>query len=173
MKQLWFSPLAPALLFLAGAIALLASRRLAGRGSRTAGTLAFSLSLTAAGGVFILLASRVAYRLTSSFTDPPLVLAPWGTGEGLTIRLDGVSIAFLFVPVLLLVASVWARQITACGIMLALAGSAAAVFVAANASASATPCSCSTWLEWCTGCKPGSPPWRWPACCWQLSPRRR
>ena len=125
MNDVWLFPLAPALLFWAGALATMLTTRLLRRGERWTG-------LATVGAVFALLAVRVALKKTSGFAEPPLVLAPWGTGDGLTIRLDGMGVAFLFVPVLLLAASLWGRQMERPAFWLALAGSAASVFVAAN-----------------------------------------
>jgi len=90
----------------------------------------FGLAVTAM--VFLALASRISFRLTSSSFDPPIVFSPWGTGDGLTTRMDGMGAAFLFIPVLLLIASFWAQRVNNQAILLALAGAAGVVFVAAN-----------------------------------------
>jgi len=124
--------LTPALVFWAGALATLLIAHLPGRTPPGRGRGARLAGLMTVGAVFALLAVRVALKKTSGFAEPPLVLAPWGTGDGLTIRLDGMGLAFLFVPVLLLAASLWGRQMDRPAVWLALAGGAASVFVAAN-----------------------------------------
>jgi len=131
MNVLLISPLAPALLFFAGTlIVLLLNLNL--RQRQVSPHVKSTIGLGIVGAIFLLLAARIALGLNSGFSDPPLVLATWGTGDSLTIRLDGLSMAFLFVPVLLLLASFWGQQITDYAALLALGGSAATVFIAAN-----------------------------------------
>lgn len=90
----------------------------------------FSLGIS--GLVFFLLAGRVAMKMTTHSLAPPVVIAPWGTGVGLTVRMDGMSLAFLFIPVLLLIALFWAYQNTDFAVLMGLAGTSALVFIAAN-----------------------------------------
>ncbi len=46
--------------------------------------------------------------------------------------MDGMGVAFLFIPVLLIIASFWPRRVQNYGLLLALAGAVGVVFVAAN-----------------------------------------
>jgi len=116
MADLWFSPLAPTVTFLVGAF-------IVGLSSRKS-YLSLGLSLL----VLIILISRIGSSLNVSLVN----FSDWGTGEVLTLRVDALSMAFLFIPVLLLIALFWARQTSEHGMLLALAGATTSVFVAAN-----------------------------------------
>lgn len=132
MSNLWFSPLTPAILLLLGALSIILIFKLFDFELNRHDLIKQYTGLGASGLVFGLLAIRMASKISQHTIDPPQVLAPWGTGDGLTIRMDGMSLAFLFVPVLLLIALFWAYQKTDHVVLLGLAGAGALVFVAAN-----------------------------------------
>ncbi len=125
-------PLTPAILFLVGTVVLAFLQNNTIRNWRISQKQSSQWGLGITAAVFLVLAVRIAFRWTDGFSAPPMVIAPWGTGDGLTVRLDGMSTAFLFVPVLLLLASFWGRQISSHAVLMVLAGAAAVVFVAAN-----------------------------------------
>ncbi len=132
MNAMISSPLMPALLFAFGAAGIglgdwFVNRKLFVRPLNKSNWGIAIVTL-----VFLVLAVRVAFRMTDNYSAPPTVLAPWGLGDGLTVRLDGVSTPFLFVPVLLLMATFWGKQVSRHGALLVLSAGAAAVFVAAN-----------------------------------------
>lgn len=132
MKTMISSPLMPAILFAIGAIGIGAGEWFSERKKFSPRFNKSNWGLAIVALVFLLLAARVTLRLTDSYAAPPTVVAPWGTGDGLTARLDGVSTPFLFVPVLLLLATFWGKQVSRHGELLVLSAGAAAVFVAAN-----------------------------------------
>ena len=120
MVELLFSPLAPTVMFLVGAFVVAELPR------KSHVSLGFSLVILA------LLVSRLVFQLPISYEDAPQVFSGWGDGSGLTMRIDGLSIAFLLIPALLLVALMWAHQARDHLVLLATASGASAVFVAAN-----------------------------------------
>ncbi|HFB52128.1 MAG TPA: hypothetical protein ENJ48_00415, partial [Anaerolineae bacterium] len=132
MKTMLSSPLMPAVLFAVGAIGIGVGDWISGKKQFSPRYSKSNWGLAIVALVFLLLAVRIALRLTDSYAAPPTVVAPWGTGDGLTVRLDGVSTPFLFVPVLLLMATFFGKQVSRHGVLLVLAAGAAAVFVAAN-----------------------------------------
>lgn len=132
MSNLWFSPLTPAILLLLGALTIVIIFKLFDFELNRHDLIKQYTGLGVSGLVFGLLAIRIAGKISHRSIDPPLVLAPWGTGDGLTIRMDGMSLAFLFIPVLLLIALFWAYQKTDHAVLMGLAGAGALVFVAAN-----------------------------------------
>ncbi len=91
-----------------------------------------NISLLVVELVFLTLISRVALQFTASSFDPPYVLSGWTIGATLTVRIDGLSLAYLFIPVLLLLAIFLAQTASEPTLLLGLAGGAAAVFTAAN-----------------------------------------
>ncbi len=131
MKTLWFYPLTPAILFLLGALATTLVPAQAGDSNKAA-KIKSTIGLTVTALVFGTLASRIVFRLTSSTSDPPIIFSPWGTGASLSTRMDGMGVAFLFIPVLLIIASFWPRRVQNYALLLALAGAVGVVFVAAN-----------------------------------------
>ncbi len=120
MADLWFSPLTPTILLLAGAVVVAI---LPGK-SYTSLAVSFL--------VFAVLISRILFRLTVSPLVSPIIFSDWGLGGVLTMRVDGLSLAFLLIPILLLIGLFWARQASDPVIVLGLAGAVAPVFVAAN-----------------------------------------
>ncbi len=132
MNDVRLYPLTPALIFGANAaIITILSRYFPKVSSQyRQATTYFNFALVAA--VFFALARRIALRLTTPFFAAPTVFSSWGTGDGMTIRLDGMSLAFLLLPTLLLLALFWIRQVNNPAAMLWPAGAAAVVFVAAN-----------------------------------------
>ncbi len=120
MDMIWFFPLAPTIVFLVGAFVVAIAPR------KNYTSLIISLFILG------MLLSRVAFRRIDSFSSPPQILSGWGVGGALTMRVDGLSMAFLFMPVLLLIALFWARQASDHSLLLILAGAASPVFVAAN-----------------------------------------
>ena len=120
MIQLWFSPLAPPICLLVGAISV----KLAGRASK----LSLGVSLLTLG----LLLSRVVFGLPISFSTEPILFSDWGMGNVLSIGVDELSFAFLLMPILLLIALFWAQRTADAPLQLALSAAAAIVFVAAN-----------------------------------------
>ena len=131
MKTLWFYPLTPAILFLLGALAVaLASAR--AKNSNQAAKIKSTIGLAISALIFGTLAARIVFRLTSSTADPPIIFSPWGTGDSLSTRIDGMGVAFLFIPVLLIIASFWPRRAQSYALLLALAGTVSVVFTAAN-----------------------------------------
>ena len=131
MKALWFYPLTPAILFLLGALAATLVPTQAGNSDKAA-KIKSTIGLTVTALVFGTLATRIIFRLTSSTADPPIIFSPWGTGASLSTRMDGMGVAFLFIPTLLVIASFWPRRAQNYALLLALAGAASVVFVAAN-----------------------------------------
>lgn len=132
MNGLLAFPLLPALIFFLGALTLLVWEQIQSYIPAFTPERKSLAGLAAATLVFLALGLRIALRMTDSFSGPPMVIAPWGTGDGVTVRMDGMSTAFLFVPVLLLSAGFGGRQIRTKGSLLLLASASAAVFVAAN-----------------------------------------
>ncbi|HEY85261.1 MAG TPA: hypothetical protein G4N96_09150, partial [Chloroflexi bacterium] len=131
MKTLWFYPLTPAILFMLGALATTLVPAQAGDSDKAAKIKSY-IGLTVTALVFGNLTSRIIFRLTSSTSDPPIIFSPWGTGDSLSTRMDGMGVAFLFIPVLLIIASFWPRRAQNYALLLALAGAVGVVFVAAN-----------------------------------------
>ncbi len=132
MNTMLIFPLTPALLFFIGAFGLLGWQQVQTFIPTLTAERKSIVGLAIAALVFGMLAGRISLRLTDAFTGAPRVIAPWGTGDGITVRMDGMSTAFLFVPVLLLIAGFWGRQFADHVTLLALAGATAVVFVAAN-----------------------------------------
>ena len=120
MDVVWFFPLAPTIAFWVGAFVVARRPR--------KNYLSLIISLI----VLVMLISRVAFERIDSFSAPPQIFSGWGVGGALTMRVDGLSMAFLLIPVLLLIALFWAQQAADHSRLLILAGAAAPVFVAAN-----------------------------------------
>ncbi len=130
MKEFLFSPIAPAILFLAGAFIMVIIQQFP---AANKGRVKSYFGLAVSGLVFLVVAAGAAARQSSNFFNELFVFSPWGdVGSALTIRLDGMGLAFLFIPVLLLIAIFWARQVENHAVVLGLAGGAALIFVAAN-----------------------------------------
>jgi len=132
MNDILAFPLLPTLLFFTGALILLIWEQLQSYIPAFTTARKSHVGLAVAVLVFLVLGVRIALRLTDGFAAPPTVIAPWGTGDGVTVRMDGMSTAFLFVPALLLAAGFGGRQFFNHAALLVLAGASAAVFVAAN-----------------------------------------
>ena len=126
MITVWFHPLTPALIFLAGAFVLIIPG-LPWR-SKQGQLLVLSISVLA----FINVASRISFQQTAGFFDTPVLFVSWLDQLRLTLRLDGLSIAFIFIPVLLLLAISLSDFVPHPAFNLAAAGSLSLLFAAAN-----------------------------------------
>lgn len=126
MQTWWFYPLTPAVILLSGAFILGLSTRLLTSSQQQ------RLGLALVGLFFVNLTSWIAFQRISGFFDAPLVFSSWSDFAILTVRLDGLSMAFLFIPAFLLAAVFWAESEASRTLLLGLGGGAGLVFAAAN-----------------------------------------
>ena len=120
MGDLWFSPLAPTVIFLVGAFVVRSAPK------------KFPAGLVTTLLVFVVLISRILLRGTYPELSALTVFSGWSANGALTIRVDGLSMAFLFIPVFLLLGVFWAKQVAEQVMLLLLGGASCLVFIAAN-----------------------------------------